>query len=172
MFKNCHLIAICVVSAVLIGCGQSPMQEKAGSAKIDTAKYILSSEPEGAQNVSAAVKDAQNDQEVVLVGRIGGSTNPWVEGIAAFNIVDTSLRPCSEIEGDSCPTPWDYCCDINVLPQSTATVKLVDEQGQPVMADAKEAFGLKELQTIVAHGKVKKGKDSFVVLADKIYVRK
>ena len=62
-------------------------------------------------DVIAVRKDAKDRQEVVVVGRIGGRVNPWIKGAAAFSIVDRSLKPCNEIEGDTCKTPWDYCCE-------------------------------------------------------------
>ncbi len=67
---------------------------------------------------SPSRKMPKTQQDVVVVGRIGGRVNPWVKGTAAFPIVDRSLKPCNEIEGDTCETPWDYCCEAE-LPKAT-----------------------------------------------------
>ena len=58
--------------------------------------------------------------EVVLVGRIGGSEAPFVDGLAAFTIVDAKVPPCSAEEG--CETPWDYCCEQDAVKDNIATL--------------------------------------------------
>ena len=93
-----------VVAGLLAGCGG----EKVNPPKqnVDGSKYILSSEPEGAVGVRQARKDSKDQDDVVVIGRIGGKVDPWVEGLAAFNIVDPAMKPCIE---SSCDKPWDYC---------------------------------------------------------------
>jgi hypothetical protein len=158
--------------AVFAGCtSKQPGDSTAASG--ESSKYLLSERPADAKEVADVVSSAADNEEVTIVGRIGGSVDPWVQGVAAFDIVDPSLTPCSERTGDSCPTPWDYCCDLNELKTSTAMVKIVDADGQPVEKDARELLGVKELQTVVARGKVQKAEDGkFTVLASKIYVAK
>ena len=113
------------------------------------------------------------EREIGAVGRIGGSTNPWVEGRASFEIVDSTLKACSDIPGDTCKTPWDYCCQTDKLPKSKALVKVVDASGTPVKSDARELLKLKELQTVVVRGKAKRDDaGNLTVLASGVYVRK
>ena len=50
-------------------------------------------------------EEAANDDDVLIVGRIGGSSNPWIEGRAAFTIVDLSVKSCNDTLDDKCPTP-------------------------------------------------------------------
>jgi hypothetical protein len=112
-------------------------------------------------------------QDVTLVGRIGGSLSPFVSGRASFTVVDASLVPCSENPGDTCPTPWDYCCDTDKLPAATAVVKLVDADGATVAKDAKRDLGMKELQTVVVKGKAKRDEaGNLTVLAPAVFVKK
>ena len=95
---------------------------------------------------------------------------PWVEGRAAFQLVDLSIKPCPDDEG--CPTPWDYCCQTDKLPANSATVKLVDAGGKPVAKGARELLGVKELNTVVVRGKAKRDDaGNLTVLADQIYVK-
>ena len=61
-----------------------------------------------------------------------------MNGFVAFSIVDDSLKACSDIEGDNCPTPWDYCCETDKLPGAITLVKLVNEEGQLIEGDAKD----------------------------------
>ena len=103
-------LAACVGLVVAIGCSQespttaTPQVTNLASA-VDGSKYLLNSEPDDAMDVIKVRKEAKDDENIVIVGRIGGSENPWVEGRAAFSIVDPSLKPCE----DGCPKPWDYC---------------------------------------------------------------
>lgn len=139
---------------------------------IDGSKYLLSEEPTEVSTVIEARESSEDGADVVLVGRIGGSVNPWVEGRAAFSIVDPSLKACSDIPGDECKIPWDYCCETHKLPTSTALVKFVDEEGRALKSDARELLSLKELQTVVVRGKAKRDEaGNLTVLANGLFVR-
>lgn len=132
---------------------------------------VLKKEPKGAMDVLALRKEAKDKQEVVVVGRIGGRVNPWVKDAAVFPIVDRSLRPCNEIPGDACKTPWDYCCETNV-PKATVVVMFLDDKGKPIRKDPRKLFGVKELSTVVVQGTAKRDKSGNVtVLAKHLYVR-
>jgi hypothetical protein len=135
------------------------------------SEMVLKKEPKGAVDILALKKDVKDQQDVVVVGRIGGRVNPWVKGTAVFPIVDRSLKPCDEIPGDMCKTPWDYCCETNV-PKATLLVMFVDETGKVIKHDPREMFNVKELSTVVVQGKAKRDKAGNVtVLASKIHVR-
>jgi hypothetical protein len=135
-------------------------------------KYVVKEEPKGAANVIATRAKAKDKEDVVVVGRIGGRKSPWVKGAAAFSIGDTSLKACNELPGDTCPTPWDYCCEAN-LPKETLFVTIVDEKtGQTLKQDAREQLKLHELQTVVVQGKARRDKNGNVsIAASKIFVR-
>ena len=136
------------------------------------AKYRLQAEPADAQDVIAVRTDAADGDKVAVVGRIGGDVNPWIDGRAAFTIVDNSLLACSDIEGDGCPTPWDYCCETDKLKTGKILVKFVDEQGNLIAADAQELLGLGELDTVVIEGTMQKSEDgAAVILASGVYLR-
>jgi hypothetical protein len=164
-------VLVAIAGMVVAGCTSKSPSTASGEG--DASQYLMSERPADAKDVADVVKTASHDDEVTIVGRIGGSRNPWVEDVAAFDIVDPHLTPCNERPDDNCPTPWDYCCDLNELKTSTAMIKVVGADGQPVEKDARKLFGVKELQTVVAHGKVQKNEDGrFVVLADRIYIAK
>jgi hypothetical protein len=155
---------------VLAGCGTSPSPQDKASA--EGAAYRLQSAPEGAKGVKAVKADSKDGDEVVVEGRIGGEASPWVEGQAAFLVVDKLLKPCNEKEDDACETPWDYCCDTDVLPEHKAMVKIVDSSGKTVSTDARKLLGIKELQIVVVRGKAKRDDaGNLTVLADGIFVR-
>lgn len=138
----------------------------------DASKYVLTAEPDGAQNVIAARESVQDEGDIVILGRIGGGENPWVEGRAAFSIVDPSVKACSDIPGDNCPVPWDYCCETDKLPTSSALVTIVDGEGDVVKADARALLDAKELSTVVVEGKAKRDDaGNLTVLATGVFVK-
>jgi hypothetical protein len=154
------------------GDGSSERSAPAGPSA-EGVRYLLASEPAGAKGVADAREQTKDGDAVVVVGRIGGQEPPWVEGRATFQIVDPGLKSCKETEDDNCPTPWDYCCTPREeLLKMMATVKVVDELGQPVATDARRLLGLKELQTVVVRGKARRDdKGNLTVLADGLFVR-
>ena len=134
---------------------------------------MLDEEPDGATDVIRVREEANDGDEVVLVGRIGGSVNPWVDGRAAFSIVDGSLRACSDIPGDDCTEPWDYCCETDRLPSSTALIKIVDDRGELVKTDARQLLDVKELSTVVIKGSAQRDDaGNLTILASGVYLKK
>ena len=107
-------LIVCVGLVVAMGCTQDSTTttgsstSNAGSA-VDGSNFLITNEPDDAMGVITVREEAKDQTDVVIVGRIGGSKNPWVEGLAAFSIVDPSLKSCAETGSDNCPKPWDYC---------------------------------------------------------------
>jgi hypothetical protein len=171
-------ILLTLVGGFFAGCQQDSANQTTESTQtvtpgVDAAKYLLAVEPEGADDVIAVREAASDGDDVLVVGRIGGGENPWVDGRAAFSIVDTSLKACSDIPGDMCETPWDYCCETPKLPSSTALIKVVGEDGDLVRADARELLKVKELSTVVVKGKAQRDDTgNLTVLATGVYVKK
>lgn len=173
------LIAVsvaCLLFIVIVGCGGSNSaqtnsnEDKQSGPSAEGEKYLLESEPPDAKGVIETLGAAKNEEEIVVIGRIGGQTNPWLEG-AAFLIVDEKLRPCNEIPGDKCKVPWDYCCEPD-LGKSRTLVKIVDESGKLVESDARKLIAVKELQTVVIKGKADRDEDgNLTVLASGLYVK-
>ena len=154
---------------VMAGCGNS----NAGKPAAEGAAYRLSAEPENAKGVKEVRDVAKTDEEVTVVGRIGGDTSPWVDGQAAFLVVDPSLKPCNEKgEEEACATPWDYCCDTDLLLTHKAMVKIVDKSGKTVAMDARKLLGVKESQTVVVRGQAKRDEaGNLTVLAAGVFVK-
>ena len=114
--------------SALLGCSKETPSAAASSAT--PSGYLVDSEPAGAVGVGAARKSAKDDETVVVVGRIGGSTEPFIDGLVVFTIVDPKLAHCADEEG--CPTPWDYCCTPREqITANSATVQIVDGSGAP-----------------------------------------
>ncbi len=170
--KYFNLFSVITICAGLLGCGKS---SERNTSKVDTsqqdASYVATSEPSGAIAVGAARKSIKDKDEIVLIGRIGGSSKPFVDGIAAFTIVDSKVPHCSDDEG--CPTPWDYCCEQDQVKENMAMVKIIDSKGNPVAKDARQLLGVQELSMVVVHGKARRDSEgNLAVLADQVFIKK
>ena len=135
-------------------------------------QYLLTDEPDHAMDVIQVRTETTDNDDVVIVGRIGGSGMPWVEGRAAFSIVDRALEACGDRSDDHCPLPWDYCCELERLPTSKALIKVLDQDGQLVKTDARKLLGVTELQTVIVQGKASRDDaDNLTILATGLYLK-
>jgi hypothetical protein len=173
----CGLLGL-AAAVVIAGCtpNQPAPKNNTPDPKVSEeakAKYLLASEPASAKGVKEIKQQSKDGDEVVVVGRIGGSVTPFT-GRAAFTIMDLSFKACSEVEGDNCPTPWDACCTPpDELAKGTVLVKLVDSAGKTLPEDAKELLSIKELETVVIKGQTRKGEDNSIsIVASGIFVKK
>jgi hypothetical protein len=168
---------IILIAVGLTGCSQAPAPAGAehapAASRAAASEYLLSTEPPGARGVIEIRKQANDGDEVLVVGRIGGSEKPFVQGRAAFTLVDPSMVACSERSGDSCPTPWDFCCETKEdLARATVMVKVQDAGGKTVAQDADELLGVKPLQTLIVRGRAKRDADgNLTLLASGVFIR-
>jgi hypothetical protein len=174
MRNSVLLVIVGLVVLVVAGCGRSSAPAAGGASAPSpvAGKFVLSDEPADAKTVIEVREAAKDGDEVTIVGRIGGDVEPFVKDRAAFVIVDPTRKACSDIPGDNCPTPWDYCCDSDGLDKAKATIKFVDDQGQTVATDARKLLGVKELQRVTIRGQAKRDEaGNLTVLASGIYVK-
>ncbi len=174
-----HRFATAAAVAVLLlgGCRDSNVTETA--AKPSTAgstSGVFASEPiaDGATlpGIGTVKKSAQAGETVRFVARVGGRAACFVPSAAVFVVADPILEDCIQ-KGDGCPKPWDYCCEPKErLRDNTATVRLVDADGNPLAGSAEGLGGLEPLRTIEVAGVVREtGPDGlFVVDAQRIHV--
>jgi hypothetical protein len=164
-------ILLCALTLV-VGCGTSDVSQTTGAPQPSEEgdQFVTTTEPADAVPVGSARESVQGEQEVTLVGRIGGSSEPFVDGLAAFTIVDPKVPHCSADEG--CPTPWDYCCTQDQVKDNIATVKIVDDSGKPVAEDARQLLGVQELSTVVVQGKaLRDDQGNLTVAANRVFIR-
>jgi hypothetical protein len=117
-----------------------------------------------ATRVREVRREAKDGSEVVVMGRV----KDFVPGRAVFTLIDTELKSCSEREGDSCGTPWDYCCEeADVIAKNTVTVEVHDSAGRPLRTGP-EGFqgfhGLDHLETVALRGKASRDKQGNVTV--------
>lgn len=138
------------------------------------AQLFVPTPPADAKPVAEVKKHAAVGDAVVLVGRIGGQLEPFVENRAMFLLADRSLPMCSDRGDDHCPTPWDACCEPREdITAKTTTIQVVDGQGKPIKRGLNNANGLKPLAEVVVKGTValKPDEKTMVVNATAIYVK-
>ena len=166
--------------AITTGCGTAPASTPPRSestanstTNIDASLYKLTAEPDGAVGVIAARESAEDGAPLVLVGRVGGAANPWIEGRAAFMLLDASMAVVAEGEdSDESELCMGDCCATERL-DCTTLVKVVDAQGKIVPVDSRKLLGLSETDMVVVQGTAKKDKSgNFVMLARGVYIRK
>lgn len=102
-------LLVTLVAGLATGCSQQsdaprPRTRAADpQVSIEGVKYLAQAEPDDARNVIDSRKDAKEGDDIVIVGRVGGSKHPVVQGRAAFTIVDLSLKAC-----DDDPNCYDF----------------------------------------------------------------
>lgn len=147
------LLILPIAALTLAACGGGE-SNSSSNAQSDGANFLLASAPENAQSVTEAKSAVEEGDTVVVRGRIGGRMAPISGDSPVFLIVDLAVPHCGELKGDTCPTPWDYCCESpESLRANSATVQLVDESGAPLDVDPLVA-GLRALDEVVVVGTV------------------
>ena len=174
-----YLIAFMLVGSAALtifsGCNSSSESsvEATPVASIDSSLYTLAEEPEGALGVIEARESAEDGVPLVVVGRIGGTVSPWVEGRAAFTLLDASITIVAEgedaEEGEICVGD---CCAADRI-GCTTLVKVVDQSGRLLTVDTRQLFQVNEEDMVVVKGIAKKDESgNFSLLANGIYVRR
>jgi hypothetical protein len=168
------VLTLPIAVALVWGCAkENPASTEDASnppARPKGSKILLAAEPPGAQDVLEIRRQAKNGNDVVLIGRVGGSKNPFSDGRSEFTLVDLSLKPCNDSD---CSTPWDYCrADPRELAQGTATVRFVDANGNVLQKDPRAYWGIKALRVIVVRGRVKLNEQgNLVILAKDMFLK-
>ncbi len=156
------IVLVPVLLMMMTGCEK---KEKSGkSVQPSTVKessvafpagLFVSSEIPNAIGVAEARADGTLSGEVVIRGRIGGRRDPFVDGVAMFLLADEGMKSCDQRHGDSCKTPWDYCCEPDEsLLAKRATIQIVGDDGKPLRMDIKGKHGLTSLATVTVKGEV------------------
>lgn len=169
-------IVLIALAAPLASCGKEP---PAGAPATASGERIpdgmVARGPAQGMHVAAAKASAALGAEVTLVGRIGGSEEPFAADRAVFTIVDPALKACSDMaDPDHCATPWDYCCEERAaMVRGTATVEIAGKDGRPLRLSLRGKEGLDPLATVAVTGTVVERNDAgvLVVRARRIEVR-
>lgn len=135
-------------------------------------KIVTNDAPTSPTSNVTDIKAQKELKEKVLVK---GKVKDFVKGSSVFTIVDVKLKSCAD-NGESCPTPWDYCCETPTdISKNSATVIPVASPGEkkPVKESIQGVKGIKNLSTVAVYGSGKLDKaGNLIINAEKIYVTK
>lgn len=162
--------------ALFSGCNRAPeagSQPSPSSNPIDGSRYMLTEEPDEAIGVIEARESASDGAPITVVGRIGGTISPWVNGRAAFTLLDASMVLVAEgtdtEEGQICTGD---CCAAE-RGNATMLVKIIDDKGRVLEVDSRRLLRIVENDMVVVCGKATKDKSGNVALmVDGIFVRR
>ena len=167
-------LAAALLVAALAACGDAPAQSKAPAGATGALAGIVVRGKSDGLPVAEAKRRTAAGQDIAIVGRIGGSEEPFAGDRAVFTVVDLSLKSCAHVDDpDHCATPWDYCCeDRNALRDGTATVEIAGADGRPLAGSVRGTAGLDPLAVVTVVGTVtdRNDKGLLVVRARRIEV--
>lgn len=164
------LSTLCSLMLVLFAPPTTPPAEQ---PRIPATVFVTEA-PKDAKDVAALKKSGKKKGETVVVrAKIGGRAEPFVKNRAVFTVADRALKSCDEVPGDTCPRPWDYCCESPESKKANlATIQFTGADGKPLKVGAQAAGGLEPLALIVVEGVVSEVDENgtFVVDAKKVFV--
>lgn len=149
---------VTLVGLILIGCGDSgngkPSTNSPASTDSLPAGLFVTSKIEGATSVNELKKGAKEGDEVIIRGVVGGAVDPFVANRAVVSLIDYTVVSCKD-NGESCPTPWDYCCTPQEeLTKARATIQVNGSDGQPLKVAMNAGQKIKPYDVIIVRGKV------------------
>lgn len=172
---NAVATSLALLATALAGCGDAGTSPRTAAARAALPDGLVVRGKAEGTHVAAAKATARQGDEIVIVGRIGGSEEPFVAGRAVFTIVDPALKSCADVDDpDHCKTPWDYCCEErDAMKRGTATIEIADAGGRPLPIAVRGLQGLDPLATVAVTGTVTERNDAglLVVRARRIEVR-
>jgi len=113
-------------------------------------------------------------ESVTLEGKIMGVMHPFVDGRAAFVLGDPATITSCDLMGDDdhCTTPWDACCDPSDIKQAgTATIQVVDAEGQVVRQGLEGVHGLENLARVRVTGTLAPGSSESTMIVNATGIR-
>ena len=148
-------LALPLLAMAFASCGGDP-SDSADSSKSSSSALDgvwTTTEPAGAKAVLAVKSNASTGDDVVVIGRV----KDFSKTVAAFTLIDSSLKSCRETKGDLCKTPWDYCCvEPDTVAAATINIEFHDEAGRPHRKTMKGMNELDHLETVTIAGKATK----------------
>jgi hypothetical protein len=129
-----------------------------------------------AKPIHLARTTAKPGDGIVISGLIMGREKVFVDGRASFLLGDPEkMKPCNEMPGDECATPWDACCDSKEVKRGNiVSIQIVDGEGRVLSGGLKGVNGLKDLSAVTISGTVDQNStaENLVVNATMIHVSK
>lgn len=165
-----------VLAGMLVGCDGNDASQASSGGPADKlpAGLFLSAAPEGVRDVNAVKSAAKDGDRVIVRGIIGGRKDPIAANRAILTMIDTSLATCDKTPGDTCPTPWDVCCESQeTITAGSVTVQIVGPDGRPLRVGLDSAPGVAPLREIIVVGEARRHGDgaNLLINASGIYLK-
>lgn len=168
------LLAIAAIALTSCGKKETSVADAPPAAAFDS--FFTDQPIPNPQAIHIARTTAKPGDEIILQGLIMGREKVFVDGRASFLLGDREkLTPCNEKSADTCPTPWDVCCDTKEAKrEGIASIQIVDADGRVLTGGLKGIQGLKELSALTVHGTVDQSTttENLVVNAKQIHITK
>ncbi len=176
--KTTPIACLLATTLTIASCSQeapksSPSAQTATNQSVETAslpdEFFLSQQPTDAIPLHEARANAKPGDTIAFTGYIGGRAEPFTEGRALFVMTDMEKAPAC---GDECSIPWDACCvPKNEIGANSASVQVVDPDGQILRVNLKGENGLVPGAKVTVSGKVRESNDAvFIVDASNVAV--
>lgn len=163
------ILGVLLLSCASLGCSDSSADI---SKTVSTAhpEFQLSQEPSDPLEVLDAKERAQDGEPIVVVGRLGGGVEAWIEGRAAFLLADTRILPACEVD-EQCEDGCKSCSE--EMMAACTMVKFLDGDGKVLPVDARTLLGLKDQEIVVVQGTAKRDQAGNVSIAGNgIFIRR
>lgn len=180
--KNKLIIIVLLFTLLFIGCSNksTPTTENKTQAVTPTNtqnsasnpldKLLVTTEPTPASSVIETKSKVKDGEEVIVHGRV----KDFVKGYAVLVIADTSMKACVDNPEETCPTPWDYCCNPKEkIEKSVATVQLTEDGATPIKTELEGFKGLQRLSSYVTvKGKAKRDEaGNLTIIASNLFIK-
>jgi len=168
-FANLRLLSLLLLAATACaGCSRSGHELQSQREQL-----LLTSEPDDAESVLDVRETMDQQAPVVVVGRIGGGSDPWTAGTASFVLADPAHLAMQEAEHEkNCDCAFCKHKEQDNS-QALALVQFQDKHGKPLRIDARKLFSISEKQTVVVRGKAHIDELGYMIIAaDGMYIRR
>jgi hypothetical protein len=160
-------ILLASVVAGFLGCDRAEAPGANSTSDKLPPSLLLAAAPADAREVAAVIAGAKDGDTVVVRGIIGGRKEPIASNRAILTLLDRSLKTCDKIPGDSCPTPWDACCETSeTIAAASATIQVVGQNGQPLKTTLSGVGGIAPSKDAIVVGKARRSADQKNLVID------
>ena len=165
------MMAVVASGLLVAGCGEAESPTTTTTTETTTPTvWKLDAMPRGAVDVVQAKADAKEGDQIAVVGRIGGRSEPITAESGLFVIMDPAIPSCADNPDDKCAKPWDYCCETpETIAKNGATIQLRDAEGNAIALAEGE---LEPLSRVAVVGTVapRPNSDTLIVYASGVHV--
>jgi len=170
LFSNLPILLL-ATALIVTGCDENAPSTSTNTPQASVQSgWKLDAMPEGAQPVAQAKVNAKEGEQITLVGRIGGRSEPITASSGLFIVMDPAIPSCADNPEDNCAKPWDYCCETQeTITANAATIQIRDAEGSPVVLAEGELEPLSRV-TIVGTVAPRPNSNTLVVYATGLYV--